>query len=102
VIKAVRELTMTIICKMCETQFGSWRPQCPTCGTTPPVVAVVNLPRKPRERKVNECIFCHRRNAKECCELCGEPIHRDCKNSHGPRCEQFQVERKNEITRISH
>jgi hypothetical protein len=103
VIKAVRELTMTIICKMCETQFGTWRPRCPTCGTAPPVTLAQNAPRivKPRERQANECIFCHRRNAKDRCPHCNEPIHRDCKNSHGPRCEQFQVDRQVEIARVS-
>lgn len=103
-----RELTMTLMCKMCSNQYGAWRPRCPTCGELTPVTASAAAPRvnRPRlvvshERKQDECILCRRRKAKDRCPHCNEAIHRNCLGVHKDDCEKFQVERAAEIARVS-
>lgn len=109
----MRELTMTVICASCENQYGAWRPRCPACGTDTPIkvqqlVQKINRPRlvtsKPqRERTVHptSCDLCHRRGAKETCDLCGNLVHHNCMGVHKDRCTKFQVERDAEIERVS-
>jgi hypothetical protein len=107
VIKAPRELKMTIICPdPCGNQYGAWRPHCPVCQRATPKThyeaavtqssasAVGGAPvRKLRERTSNECIFCYRRKAKDTCPHCNEPIHTVCRGVHEPDCKAFQAER---------
>lgn len=110
-IKAERELKMTIICPApCGEQYGAWRPHCPVCRRATPKVhfeaavspaKVTRAPRQQRERKANECIFCFRRKAKERCPHCGEPIHRVCRGVHEIDCAAFQVARQAEIEKVS-
>lgn len=96
---APRELKVTIICATCEHQYGTWRPRCPTCGTTTPASATRdtfnNAPRlrRVKTRSPHECIFCRLRGArKDKCPHCGEPIHRSCLRLHKADCAKFQEE----------
>ena len=65
------ELTMTVICKSCEHQYGAWRPRCPACGTSTHVKAQVEqFKNKARVTKAREprtstsqCVFCRTRGA---------------------------------------
>lgn len=102
------ELKMTVLC-VCGNQYGAWRPRCPACGKGIPVTIAevarkaMNPPRikHERERRQNECIFCHRGKAKERCPHCNEPVHRNCQGLHGGDCAQFQQARQAEIERVS-
>lgn len=95
---ATKELTMTVICKTCEHQYGAWRSQCPACGTSTPVKARVeqfrNAPRvrapKPARITGSACCFCRVRGAKGRCPICNELVHGTCLSLHTPDCEQFQ------------
>jgi hypothetical protein len=108
-----RELTMTVICKTCDNQYGAWRPHCPVCRTATPKKAHEEAtPRVRREvtRRVKEyvvresktlCVFCRQRGAKQRCTHCNELIHGTCVGLHAPECIKFQQERDAAITRLS-
>lgn len=91
-----REPKMTVVCKACQHQFGAWRKRCPACGTNSDYKEpeAFNKPKLKREkpRKLNECIFCRRRGAKEKCPSCQEPIHKNCKGLHVDPCREFVKE----------
>lgn len=90
-----RELTMTVVC-VCGHQFGAWRVRCDACGTPAPRKESFNPPkvvRRERERRPNECIFCHQRKAKDRCPSCNEMIHKNCIGVHVDDCRKFVAER---------
>lgn len=97
-----RELTMTVICKSCQHQYGAWRDRCPACGTKTPVkvqLAAVRKTRQPRT-SASQCVFCRHRGAKQRCPICNEQIHGTCIGLHKPECEQFQREVIMETVRL--
>jgi hypothetical protein len=108
-IRPGRELTMTVICKSCEHQYGAWRPRCPACGTSTPVkVQLEQFHNTPRARKAREartstsqCVFCRDRGAKQRCPICNERVHGTCLGLHQPECEQFQREVAMEAAKLA-
>lgn len=102
-IKAARELTLTIICTSCEHQYGVWRPRCPACGTDTPVKAQpINKPRLIRPRTSGtQCAFCRLSGAKSRCAVCNELVHGTCLSLHVPECEQYQREVAVEAARLA-
>jgi hypothetical protein len=96
------ELTMTIICRDCEHQYGAWRAHCPACGSEAPRAAREAMlkpredakPKRERAPREDACIFCHRKGAKDRCPHCNERIHHNCQGIHSEPCKQFQVERQ--------
>jgi hypothetical protein len=109
-IRPRQELRLTVICKSCGHQYGSWRPRCTACGTdTPPPPKSFTNPPKITKRQVlgevarqskSACIFCRQRKAKDRCPHCNELIHRTCQAMHDPECIKFQQERIAAITRL--
>ena len=109
----MKELKMTIVCK-CGNQFGAWRTQCPTCGTTVPadVRQKMLAPKvaEQRERRVrreitrrvkHQCTMCMRPGARVRCPHCNEEIHQICLRLHQTDCLKFQFEREAEIRKLA-
>lgn len=84
-----------VTCSRCSNEYGSFRPQCPTCGLPSPPLAKPEpkdeprrarrkKERKPRERKLSKsaCSFCTMRGAKTTCLTCDSLLHRHCVALH--------------------
>lgn len=101
-----KPLTMTIVCRDCEFQYGVWRVECPTCGT-------LNNRRKaaitvvPKERRVAQralpCTLCRRtvKDGVNRCPQCNELVHTACLPLHAADCSKFQLECQTALARLS-